>query len=186
MDEAAPKSIDPLISSRTGKDTNHEAEAEKLIARIEAKDVRAIGELALAYIKMPLNDRTMWPYYRVAEGRVPVFFHTGIGPNRDHGKFNNPQFLGEIAAEFPNLVIVACHMAEGCKDELIQVMKKHERIYADLSVMNWYSYSCRSKLLKKLKSEGLLNRVLYGSDQMIYPGLISKSVKAVENSDLTR
>lgn len=179
------RSYVPDLGNPDFKAQNHSALADKLSKKIASKEIRAIGELGLAYNKMPLNEKTLWPYYRVAEGRVPVFLHTGLGPRRNHGPFNKPQFLADTAAAFPNLVIVACHMGEGQHDELVQVMKKHENIYADISVVNWVSQDLCKTVLHTLKSEGLLDRVLYGSDQMIFPALISRSVKFVEGAGLS-
>ena len=179
------RSYAPDLGKPDFRTQDHDSLAKQLAKQIANKEIRAIGELGLAYNKMPLNEKVLWPYYRVAEGKVPVFFHTGLGPRRNHGEFNNPKFLSDIATAFPKLIIVACHMGEGQHDELIEVMLEHENIYADISVVNWVSQDLCDTALKMLKEKGLLKRVLYGSDQMIFPELVSRSVMFVEGAGLS-
>lgn len=174
----------PDIRNPNFKELDHQAEANRLAKRIASKEIRVMGELSLAYEKIPLNDRTLWPYYRVAEGRIPVFFHTGPGPRGNHTELTKPSMLREIADAFPNLVIVACHVGDG-SPEFFQLLKRHPNIYSDITVANWGSPEDCAMVLKMFKSADLLDRVLYGSDQMIFPELISRSAMNVAKAGLT-
>jgi len=165
---------------------DHDAESQELKRRIKSGEIRALGELTMPYAKVAINTKVMWPYYRVAEEEgIPVFIHTGQGPRGDQAKFGHPRLLEDIAKAFPNLTIVACHSADMLMPDLIKVMKAHENVCADNSVTNWSSKLYCSMVLRAYKREKLIDRVLFGSDQMVYPGLVSKAIDNMNSSGLT-
>ncbi len=90
---------------------------------------RAVKELGLMGLKFQPavqafypNDRRFYPLWeKCAELKVPVQFHTGttgIGAGLPGGmgiklKYCQPVFLDDIAADYPELTIIACHMGSG-------------------------------------------------------------------------
>ncbi len=61
------------------------------------------------------NERALYPLYSLAaEHSVPVMFHTGssVFPNAKH-RFADPMLIDEVAADFPDLVIICAHAGRG-------------------------------------------------------------------------
>jgi predicted TIM-barrel fold metal-dependent hydrolase len=59
-------------------------------------------------------------------------------------------------------------------------------LYVDISALTWYKNYCTVSLtefLKKAVDYGFVNRIMFGSDEMTWPGTIGLSVKFVENAD---
>jgi predicted TIM-barrel fold metal-dependent hydrolase len=176
---------------------NHAEKAREFAALVDQGKYRAIGELLHAYW-YPLNDPSLWPYYAVAEEKgIPVLFHTGdtmhsegTGVAFEEGngieaKFGtkmsrnaNAALLGDLAARFPKLRILACHAGMENLEGLIKTMKTHPLIAADISNINWIPNDPRLiRALKRFREEGMMDRVCFGSDQCNYPELISRTIR---------
>lgn len=72
-------------------------------------------------------------------------------------------------------------------DDLLALLYNHPQVYVDTGVIDYtqppaifYAY------LKKIVDAGFSKRILYGSDQMIWPGTIERSLRVIEDDpDLT-
>lgn len=72
------------------------------------------------------------------------------------------------------------HGGENFFENTVRMMKMYTHLYIDLGVLLWVDpfvneYAIR--LLKLAKQANVLDRVMFGSDQMVWPGAISKSVE---------
>ena len=147
-----------------------------------------MGELMLAYLKMRPDEEFMWPYYAVAEKKgVPVFFHMGSTPFVALGECAKPLLLEKVAKAFPKLKIVVCHMGAFDYQQTIALMKRYKNVYTDNSGTNSTPLppgACRLTL-EAFRDAGLLDRVMFGSDQMVYPGLVSVAVTNTKAAGLT-
>ena len=53
-------------------------------------------------------------------------------------------------------------------------------MYVDVSVINWYIPTAEfHTYLRRLADAGFANRIMYGSDQMIWPASIPKGIRAI-------
>lgn len=141
---------------------------------------RAVRELGMIGVKFhpPLqqffcNDRRFYPLYELCSDLgVPVQFHTGttgIGINmresRIHLKYGQPLHLDDVAADFPNLTIIACHPSWPWQDETLMILLHKENVFCELS--GW-SPQYFSPALKKEINGRLQDKFMFGSD---YPAL---------------
>lgn len=92
----------------------------------------------------PLDDKRMWPFYEKAcELGIPLTMHTGMAytypqPN----SHTHPDTLDKILIDFPDLKIIAYHMAWPHTEELIGLAAKHEGLYLSMSgIVGWYERS---------------------------------------------
>ncbi|RWR07118.1 amidohydrolase family protein [Paenirhodobacter populi] len=122
------------------------------------------------------NDRMAWPLYEaIAEAGVPALFHTGqtgVGAGMRGGngmrlKYSNPLYLDDVAADFPDLQIIAAHPSFPWQEEALAVAVHKPNVWIDLS--GW-----RPKyfppILTQYANTLLQDRVLFGSDwPMIAP-----------------
>jgi len=142
-------------------------------------DVRvAITELGLRGVKfMPLtqefyvDDRRFYPLWEeIASLRVPVIIHTGttgVGAGSAGGggvrlDFGRPvPHLDTLAADFPELTIVAAHPGWPWHDELLAVMVHKTNVWMDLS--GWSPRYLPASVVQ-YASTLLQDRVLFGTD----------------------
>jgi predicted TIM-barrel fold metal-dependent hydrolase len=142
---------------------------------------RAITRLGLMGLKFQPavqaffpNDRQFYPLWeKCVELKVPVQFHTGhtgIGAGLPGGmgirlKYCQPIFLDDLAADFPELTIIACHPSWPWQDEMIAVLVHKANVYNELS--GW-SPKYFSDALKREIAGRLQDKFMFGSD---YPAL---------------
>ena len=65
-------------------------------------------------------------------------------------------------------------------------MLQYSQLYADLGVILWVhdmTTDYAENFLRKAKQYGLLDRVMFGSDQMVWPHAIEKSIKQLDSYD---
>lgn len=122
------------------------------------------------------NDRMAYPLYEaIAEAGVPALFHTGqtgVGAGMPGGngmrlKYSNPMYLDDVAADFPQMQIIAAHPSFPWQEESLAVAVHKPNVWIDLS--GW-----RPKyfppILIQYANTLLKERVLFGSDwPMIAP-----------------
>jgi predicted TIM-barrel fold metal-dependent hydrolase len=117
------------------------------------------------------DDERMYPVYEKAEkyGSV-VLFHTG---GKDCGsmnlKYDNPIYLDNLAAEFPELKIVMAHVAYPWVDEAIQVAFCNFNVFLEISGLLTFELFTNTPVVKEtltkiLNTASLSERTIFGSD----------------------
>ncbi len=92
----------------------------------------------------PLDDRRMWPFYEKAcELDITLTIHTGMSYVVPQPNFHtHPNTLDRVLLDFPELRIIAYHMAWPHTEELIGLAGKHQNLYLSLSgIVGWYQRS---------------------------------------------
>jgi predicted TIM-barrel fold metal-dependent hydrolase len=116
------------------------------------------------------SDRMAYPLYEaIAELGVPALFHTGqtgIGAGVPGGggirlKYSNPMDLDDVAADFPDLRIIAAHPSFPWQDEALAVATHKPNVYIDLS--GWSPKYFPPQLVRAANNL-LKHKVLFGSD----------------------
>ena len=104
-----------------------------------------------------------------------VVFHTGqtaIGAGQPGGggiklKYSDPMFIDDVAADFPELVILMAHPSVPWQDEALSIAAHKSNVYIDLS--GWSPKYFPPQLVRQA-STILQRKVLFGSDYpMISP-----------------
>lgn len=123
------------------------------------------------------NDHRVYPLYEAASALgVPIIFHTGttgLGAGLPGGGgiklgYCRPIYLDDVAADFPDLQIVAAHPSWPWQDEMLAVAQHKTNVWLDLS--GWSPRKWSPELTKNVLGP-LSERALYGSD---YPFLTFK------------
>ena len=89
----------------------------------------------------PLDDKRMWPFYEKAqELDITLTIHTGMSYVVPQPSFHtHPNTLDRILLDFPDLRIIAYHMAWPHTEELIGLAGKHKNLYISMSgIVGWY------------------------------------------------
>lgn len=83
------------------------------------------------------TDSRLYPIYALAADLgAPVAIHTGINYSTVHRlEWERPIHLDQIACEFPDLVLIACHGGWPWVAEMVAVMRKHRNVYIDIGAI---------------------------------------------------
>jgi predicted TIM-barrel fold metal-dependent hydrolase len=114
------------------------------------------------------NDRRFYPLYqKCADLKITVLFHSGpiIYPLRSQPA--HPIYLDDVAADFPDLTIIAAHMSHTWWQDLLAIAAVKPNIFVDISgweleAMAHYEDFCR--ILKRFTDELGYDRILFGTD----------------------
>jgi predicted TIM-barrel fold metal-dependent hydrolase len=124
----------------------------------------------------------MEPYYALAEELdVPLGIHLGH-PGRDPDT-GSPAGLGTVLQQHPGLRLYLIHAGGAFLEAAIELMVAHPTVYADLSALVWREpQEDFYGRLRRLIDAGLEDRIMFGTDQLIWPELIPVAIQSVESA----
>lgn len=155
----------------------------------EAGRLTHFGELGFVYAGISPTDPAVWPYWDfAAEFDLPVMVHINRGPPADSGMrargccpnfdadLGNPDLLRPVLERHPQLRIVLQHfgfpalpMFEdiGYVEESFALLHDYPNVMADMSTFHsvpFISPEQHAAVVRRLQAEGLLDRLVFGSD----------------------
>jgi uncharacterized protein len=88
--------------------------------------------------RLDVNDRLLYPLYAYCEMvRMPVIVHTSLhywrGAYMWHGQ---PQYVDEIAVDFPELKFIMSHGGNGFGPLVLSVAQRHPNVFLEFSALN--------------------------------------------------
>ncbi|MBZ5615325.1 MAG: amidohydrolase family protein [Acidobacteriia bacterium] len=159
---------------------------------VTSKQVVAFAEVGQQYDGIPANDPRMEPYYALAEELdVPVGIHMGPGPPGatyffapDYRmRFSSLLLLEDVLARHPKLRLWAMHAGWPLGDDAIGALYAHPQLYVDIGIIDYafprkefYGY------LQRLIDAGFENRIMFGSDEMVWPDALSAAIDSIQNA----
>ena len=162
----------------------------KLMYEIGKVDV--LGELGLQYYGLEPDAPSLSSYYKVAEENgIPVCLHTGLGPPGGPHSFapdfrttlGKPSLFEPVLVKHPNLKAFLAHAGWPYLSETIAMMYIYPELYVDIGVIAWaLPKNAFYSALKELVDAGFGKRIMFGSDQMIWPGAITIAVETVNEA----
>ena len=173
-------------------------EIDALRQQHESGKLQAIAEMAPFYAGVLADDPSQMQYFELAqELGVPVGFHVFPGgPN--YGLHLMPEMLGGMRTynanplqlenalvQYPNLKLYIMHGGWPYVEDVKALMYAHPNVYVDIAVTNWILPQQEfNNYVKSLIDAGFGNRIMYGTDQMVWPDVISVGIETVNNSDV--
>jgi predicted TIM-barrel fold metal-dependent hydrolase len=167
-------------------------DVEQLRQQFTAGKLGVLGELAAQYVGLTLTDSLFEPYLALAEELdIPVGVHTGLGPegtpytccHKFRVTYGNPIFLEGVLIKHPKLRLYIMHGGWPYLEETIAIMAVYPQVYADLAVINWIIPREEfHEYLRSLIRAGLGKRLMFGSDQMVWPEAIGMAIKGIESA----
>jgi predicted TIM-barrel fold metal-dependent hydrolase len=159
----------------------------------EAGRLAVLAELALIYEGMAPTDPQLEPYWAFAEeADIPVGIHTGLGPPNTpyeccpkfRVSLGNPLLLEELLVRRPKLRIYMMHAGWPYLAETLAIMHMYPQVYVDLGAIDWLGLPREEfhEYLRALVRAGFAKRVMFGSDQMIWPEGIGLAIEGVESA----
>jgi uncharacterized protein len=186
---AAPDRVIPSISFLTDEPRSTE-ELRRLFAD---KRFAVFGEIGAQYRGISLDDPKLEPYWALAEELdIPVGVHLGEGPpggihvggNPDYRvSLGHPLQLEPVLVKHPHLRLYVMHFGSPFVDEMISLMYSHPQVFIDVAQNDWgFPRAHFYGQLKRFVDAGFVKRILFGSDQMIWPGSIDVAIDTIEKT----
>jgi len=179
-----------LTGIQTYEDGTPILSPDSLKLYFDNNQVNALGELGLQYAGLVPDDPMMEPYYKVAEDNgIPVCLHTGLGPPGGPHLFapkfrttlGKPSLFEPVLVRHPNLKAFIAHAGYPYISETIAMMYIYPNLYTDIGVLNWaLPKEAFLNTLQQLMDAGFGKRIMFGTDQMLWPGAISIAVRTVK------
>jgi len=192
-----PDKFLPSIEIRPTKELlNNKAYLDRLNLKIKNGEIRGIGEVLNFYTGIAPNDPLMDTLYRIAEKNdLPIGLHFAPGPRgsqltsspKSRLEYTNPLLLQDVLIKFPKLRVNIMHAGlPTYPDETFALLFMFPNVYADISCLSWYSDYTRESLkefLIKAVKYGFTDRLMFGSDEMVWPSAIGLSIDFINKAD---
>ena len=143
------------------------------------------------YEGVAVDDPRLEPLWALAvELDVPVAIHMGPGePGQPfsgggyRAALGDPLLLEPVLKKFPKLRVSIMHAGYPMAERLRALMFSYPHVYAEIgSIVYTEPRPAFYAFLKQIVDAGYGDRVLFGSDQMIWPGVIGPSVRSIEDA----
>ncbi len=154
--------------------------------------LQVLAELSNQYAGISPDDPRLDPYFALAEQLdVPVGIHIdGGGPGAAYNgtpgyraRLQNPFTLEEVLVKHPKLRVYVMHAAFPMIEPLEAMLLAHPQLHVELGyIASVEPRPAYYRFLRRLVEDGFGDRIMFGSDQMIWPGMIDEAVRALEQA----
>jgi len=161
---------------------------EKAAGRLDA-----IGEVGSQYEGIAPNDPRLEPFYSLAEELdLPFALHMHPGPPgaasigfpKIRPSLGDPLLLEDVLVRHPRLRLYIMHAGWPFLENMMALLNAYPQVYVDVGVIDWTKPRKEfHRYLRGLVEAGYGKRVMFGSDQMVWPEAIDMSVAAIQSAD---
>jgi predicted TIM-barrel fold metal-dependent hydrolase len=164
-----------------------------LEAQARSGETGVFAEVTAQYRGLAPDHPALEPFYAMAERLdVPVGIHMGYGapggPYWVYPKYRaalgNPLLLEDLLVRHPKMRVYVMHAGMPMVDEMIMLLNAHPQVFVDISADNWGVPRKEFHfILKRLVDAGYAKRIMFGSDQMVWPQAIEVAIDAITGAD---
>ncbi len=191
--EAAPGRVISGTGIDNGITADKRASLEELRKSFTTGGFKVMGEIGLQYQGLSPSDMSVDKYFALAEELdVPVAIHMGTGGSGRanitaptfRGSKGDPLLLEELLARHPKLRVQVMHAGYPLIDNMLTLLQANSHVYVDVAGLIW-SYPIKevNRYIERLVDAGFGDRVMFGTDQMIWPKLMAYSIGIIQNAD---
>ena len=166
---------------------------ERLRRLVASDSVRAFAEVGPQYDGASADDRRLAAFFALAEELdVPVGIHLGEGPpggahtlggSPYQVRLGSPLQLEAVLLRHPKLRLWVMHFGSPFVDEMIAMLFSHPQLHVDVAANDWgFPRAQFYGQLERMVDAGFAKRILWGSDQMIWPGAIPVAIETIEQA----
>ncbi|MBA2467748.1 MAG: amidohydrolase family protein [Sphingomonas sp.] len=167
--------------------------AATLERQIRSGETQLFAEVTPQYRGLAPDHPSLEPFYAMAERLdVPVGIHMGYGapggPYWVYPKYRaslgKPLLLEDLLTRYPKMRVYVMHAAMPMTDEMIALMFSHPQVFVDISGDNWGMPRAEFyHHLRRMVEAGYGKRIMFGSDQMVWPQTIEVAVASITEAD---
>jgi predicted TIM-barrel fold metal-dependent hydrolase len=181
------------ILPAVGADSPENLPSVAELRRLHAEGrLTALMELTFQYSGIAPTDPRIEPYWALAEELdIPVGIHMGPGPPGVtyfatpgyRAALSDPLLLEPVLVKHPKLRVFVVHAGWPMKERMIALMFAHPQVYAEVGVLAaLYRDADFHPYLQGLVDAGFEDRILYGSDQMVWPEMIEAGIARIKQA----
>lgn len=183
--EAAPGRFIPGLQFNAAAT---DVDPDSLRALVEAGRVEVLAEVTNQYSGLAPDDPRMEPYWALAdELDLPVGIHIGPGPpgvfylgsDGYRARLHSALTLEPVLVRHPGLRVYVMHAGFPMIDDLLALLYAHPQVYVGVGVIV-FTRPDFDIYLERIVQAGHANRVMFGSDQMVWPEVIARSIDRIE------
>jgi predicted TIM-barrel fold metal-dependent hydrolase len=184
--EAAPGRFIPGLQFNAAAT---EVSPDSLRSLVETGAVEVLAEVTNQYSGMAPDDPRMEPYWALAEELdIPVGIHIGPGPPGTpylgfggyRASLHSALTLEPVLARHPRLRVYIMHAGFPMIDDLLALLYAHPQVYVGVGVIV-FTRPDFDGYLQRIVEAGHANRVMFGSDQMVWPEVIERSIDRIQS-----
>ena len=186
-DAAAP---DRIMKGISVDDPSRFMKPQDLDRLFREKRLDAFGEVAAQYAGYSPSDPAFDAYWAVAAKHgVPVGIHTGGAPPgtpytccpKFRLKLGDPLLLEDLLVKYPKLKVYVMHAGGFFPQNALMLMTMYPHVYVDIGALSWTPIAgdLLEPFLEEAKRRRMLDRVMFGSDQMGWPEAIALAIDRV-------
>jgi predicted TIM-barrel fold metal-dependent hydrolase len=154
--------------------------------------IKALSEITAQYAGIAPDDPKLEPYFALAEELdIPVGIHVGPGPPGTayfatpgyRAAAGDPFKLEPVLLRHPRLRLYAMHAGWPMADAMIAMLFAHPQLYVDVGIID-YAYPEKEfyAYLKRLIDAGFDERIMFGSDNMVWPDSIAIAIDRIQQA----
>jgi hypothetical protein len=165
---------------------------EALRAMHTKGELQVLGEVTNQYAGIPPDDPRMEPYWALAEELdVPVGIHIGPGPPGAiylgaagyRARMHSALTIEEVLVKHPKLRVYVMHAGYPLLDDMLAVLYAHPQVYVDVGIIVYNQpRPAFYRYLQAIVDAGFADRVMFGSDQMVWPGTIERAIGVIDEA----
>jgi len=191
--DAAPGRVIPGTAFENGLATGQRVPLDELRKDFTSDGFKVMGEIGLQYENLSPSDMSVDSYFALAEELdVPVAIHMGTGGSgranvimpKFRGSKGDPLLLEDLLARHPKLRVQVMHAGYPMIDNMLTLLQANSHVYVDVAGLIW-SYPLKevNRYIERLVDAGFEDRVMFGTDQMEWPKLMTYSISIIQNAD---
>ncbi len=190
---AAPARVIPGTSFADGFPPGKWKSLAEMRKALHDDGFKVMGKIGLQYEGLSPSDPSADAYFALAEELdVPVAIHMGTGGSgranvampKFRGSLGNPLLLEDLLARHPRLRVQVMHAGYPMIDNMLTLLQANSHVYVDVAGLIW-SYPIKevNRYIERLVDAGFEDRVMFGTDQIAWPGLMAYSISIIQNAD---
>jgi predicted TIM-barrel fold metal-dependent hydrolase len=191
--DAAPERVIPGTSFGRGMQPGALVPVDELRGLFTKGGFKVMGEIGLQYQGLSPSDPSVDRYFALAEELdIPVAIHMGTGGSgranvtmtKFRGSMGDPLLLEDLLARHPKLRVQVMHAGYPMIDNMLTLLQASSHVYVDVAGLIW-SYPLKevNRYIERLVDAGFQDRVLFGTDQLVWPKLMAYSIGVIQNAD---
>lgn len=154
--------------------------------------LQVLAEVTNQYAGIAPDDSRLEPLWALAEELdLPVGIHVGgaepgtpyTGSPAFRARLQSALTLEEVLVRHPRLRVYVMHAGYPLLEDLLALLFTHPQVHVEPSMaINVETRAAFYRFLRGIVEAGYADRVMFGSDQIVWPGLIDAAIRSIEEA----